>query len=217
MLHALKKTALVVGLLLWSAAGPADASVVYTVSGSADLEFDEDNAVGPDVRTFSFVLTQPTFIGANILSATLDSCSISGVGFTCTGANFLIFPPTLAPPTTGSDLIELQFTTPTGSASGTLAFEPGAFASIGLYLDLPLVTIYRDGGVVAAGSFGPATLAVTSDASPVPGPIVGAGLPGLVLAFSGFLAWRRRSLRMEAAHPNVSYRASNDFGARQLC
>lgn len=33
---------------------------------------------------------------------------------------------------------------------------------------------------------------VTVNAAPVPGPVVGAGLPGLLMALAGFVAWRRR-------------------------
>lgn len=42
------------------------------------------------------------------------------------------------------------------------------------------------GSLIGLGSL------VVSEVAPVPGPIVGAGLPGLVMAFGGFLTWKRR-------------------------
>jgi hypothetical protein len=41
------------------------------------------------------------------------------------------------------------------------------------------------------GFFHAATTTFSSDISPVPGPIVGAGLPGLLMAIAGLIGWRR--------------------------
>jgi hypothetical protein len=53
----------------------------------------------------------------------------------------------------------------------------------------------NNAGTSATGAVLCGHLAIS--ASPVPGPVVGVGLPGLVIALGGLIAWRRR--RMEAA------------------
>lgn len=51
---------------------------------------------------------------------------------------------------------------------------------------LNLIDLVRDGnGRISQFNISPSAAAV-------PGPVVGAGIPGLVMAFGGFLAWRRR-------------------------
>jgi hypothetical protein len=72
-------------------------------------------------------------------------------------------------------------------------FDP---ATLAWHLDSTNTTLTVTwGGTLTGGSTFDAIF-TSSSTSPVPGPIAGAGLPGLALAFAGILAWRRRKREM---------------------
>jgi hypothetical protein len=80
-----------------------------------------------------------------------------------------------------------------GSVTDTDNKPPGSGPILTLNLTgIHSVTFSSTSGTVGFDNFQFGELT----AAPVPGPIVGAGLPGIVMALGGLIAWRRR--RMEA-------------------
>jgi len=82
----------------------------------------------------------------------------------------------------------LLFTPDAINSSGTVTLTLNAGDTYGFYVN----TFDNNGG---RGEID----ITTATASPVPGPIAGAGLPGLLAAGGGLLAWRRRKQKIAAA------------------
>lgn len=72
-----------------------------------------------------------------------------------------------------------------GSQVNTVAFNTGNLNSLTIFFADRFVT--------------QSSLSFTIEAAAVPGPIAGAGIPGLVMALSGLVAWRRRRRQGAAA------------------
>jgi hypothetical protein len=164
----------VAGLLvaaMFAVATPANAVVVYTVTGTGVNQ----PSVG---ASFSFTYTSPTFINSDLSNVTLDSCSTSDPAYVCAQANFR--PAADFGGLGVYDFIEFLYNnasdnSPSGSAN--LLFALGAFGSVGSYPVQPF-------------SFSlDAVLTVSQVATPLPAalPLFATGLGAM-----GLLGWRRK-------------------------
>jgi hypothetical protein len=84
------------------------------------------------------------------------------------------------------------YLTANGIAFETTGGGGGVTAPDGLYYNGTNYTLVDDAGSVITIDTGSFTI------SSVPGPIVGSGLPGLIFASGGLLAWWRRKRKAEA-------------------
>lgn len=81
----------------------------------------------------------------------------------------------------------------TGGAGQTnLFWQQFSYTGVGTNGPMTFKFLSGDPGNDFSSAFDSVTV-TTSDISPVPGPIAGAGLPGLLMALMGLMAWRRRA------------------------
>lgn len=175
-------TALAATLLLAVASG-ADAATVTCPGGGTGVTV---------TLTTSSAATCDLSGNGNSLTGTNDPINMEG--YVTLDATFTVGLLTLTIPAANSG--NFSFTTsPTytsyvlGLQTSTPAPTPDYFA-----FDIPDGVTQGSFSISDTGTRVIGAVLYGKLASPVPGPMVGAGLPGLIAAFGGLLAWRRRRM-----------------------
>lgn len=174
------KAAIALALLIGLATSSAHA--VSLTIGDADLTGGASFIGGGDKIKFAPKNTGSAIFALNTVSGQEYTISVNGHNDDSTSFfNFFIDPDGIG------GLPEFQL-------GGNFNFQPGFIT-----LSLPSFVAIGSNEFLRITSGGTGNIAgqidavgISTNAAPVPGPIVGAGLPGLVMALGGFVAWRRR-------------------------
>jgi hypothetical protein len=194
----LKSTVLCCSLACAASISTANADVTYTYTGNVFTFF---NSVNVDYTATDSISGSFTLSMALPANQSLTSVAITSFSFT-DGVQTINSPPTTIEVGTDSsgNINAWSITLENSSCliSGACLIEssndpsnPSSATDLGAFI-LPDMSQEEAFNIGDAGIW-------SSSASAVPGPTIGAGLPGLIVAGGGVLAWRRNKRRAQAA------------------